>query len=66
MDNKEKMRLIRALEAASNAFHDALREHGYYVSYSITEPWDGSIRDNSKPITQQTHLGSLEIKWKLK
>lgn len=66
MDRKEKMRLIRALEKADNAFHASLRESGYDTSYSIYDGHTGSIYDMSKPTWDRWPLGELTIKWSLR
>lgn len=66
MDRKEKMRLLRALTKADNAFHASLRESGYEVSYSIYDGRTGSIYDMSKPTWDRWPLGELTIKWSLK
>lgn len=66
MDRKEKMRLLRALTKADNAFHKSLRESGYEVSYSIYDGRTGSIYDMSKPTWDRWPLGELTIKWSLR
>lgn len=66
MDKKERVELIHALMAASNAFYKTLKERGYYVSYGLGEPRIGSIRKLSVPAYDNWSLGDLSIVWKLK
>lgn len=67
MKNEERLRLIRALAAASNAFHDTLRERGYSVSYGASDCFQtGSIRKLDVPPYNSRHLGDLTITWKIK
>lgn len=66
MDKTERIELLRALTAASNAFHDKLRENGYEVSYGLDGVYIGSIRKLGVPVYESRHLGDLKISWKLK
>lgn len=65
MDKAERVELIRALTAASNAFHDKLRDMGYEVSYGLDGIYIGSIRKLGVPLYESRHLGDLKISWKL-
>ena len=66
MNNQEKHNLVRALMAASNAFHASLRESGYHVSYGLNDSRTGFIiNDNSDDIVKWP-VGQLTIKWELK
>lgn len=64
--NNERMRLVRALTKASNAFHDSLRESGYNVSYGLNDFHTGSIYDSRKSFPDSWPLGDLTIQWTLK
>lgn len=67
MKNEERISLIRALTAASNAFHDTLKKHGYGVSYGASDCFQtGSIRKLDAPPYNSRHLGDLTIVWKIK
>lgn len=64
--SKERVDLIHALMAASNAFHDTLKEHGYYVSYGLDNSKTGSIKKLDIPAHRNWSLGDLTIVWKIK
>lgn len=64
MTHEEKMHLLHALMAASNAFHKSLRESGYHVSYGMDKT--GSIYKDGVPLPHRWPLGELTIKWELK
>jgi hypothetical protein len=66
MTKEERIKLLRALAAASNAFHDTLREKGYSVSYGYDNFNTGSIRKNDCKPYENWSLGDLTISWKLK
>lgn len=66
MEKTERIELIHALMYASNAFHDALKERGFYVSYGLGDDPTGSIRRANVPVPKDVHLGDLTIQWKLK
>lgn len=66
MDKTERIELLRALTAASNAFHDTLKAHGYTVSYGLDNSKTGSIRKVDVPAHMSWSLGDLKISWKLK
>ena len=65
MEKSERIKLLRALTKASNAFHDSLCESGYDVSYDLGNSVGGVI-DLSKKSFERFPLASLEIKWKIK
>ena len=48
MEKAERVKLLRALAAASNAYHDELRKRGYDISYGLNDFHKGSIIDLSK------------------
>lgn len=66
MTKEERIHLLRALAAASNAFHDTLRERGYEVSYGLNDPHSGSIHKLGRHPCDTWPLGDLEIRWKLR
>lgn len=67
MKKEEKINLIRSLIAASNAFHDKLKECGYSVSYGASDLFQtGSIRKLDVAPYNSCHLGDLTIVWKIK
>lgn len=65
MDKTERLNLIRALEAASNAFSVVMREHGYELSHVWGDLKTRSIyKANVLPV-DKFPLGNLKIDWKL-
>ena len=66
MSTEERLSLIRALIAASNAFHDTLKENGYSVSYGLDNTKRGSIRKIDVPLHESWSLSELTISWELK
>lgn len=66
MSNEERINLIRALVAASNAFHDVMREHGFAISYGLDNTKTGSIKKLDVPAHESWSLGNLTIAWDIK
>ena len=66
MNKEERIELLRALTAASNAFYDTLKAHGYTVSYGLDNSKIGSIRKVDVPAHMSWSLGDLSITWKIK
>lgn len=64
--SKERVDLIHALMAASNAFYDTLKKHGYYVSYGLDNSKIGSIKKFDVSVHRNWSLGDLTIVWKIK
>ena len=54
MGQNEKMKIVRALMKAENAFHKALQEEGYHLEYGLGEDLmknrGAIIDDNKKPL----------------
>lgn len=65
MDREERVKLIRALMAASNAFHKELEKHGYRVSYGLYNSKTGSIIKTDAPMHENWSLGDLTISWNM-
>lgn len=67
MDKAEWLKLTRAIYAASNAFHETLRDRGYSVSYGGADNYTtGTIfRADDSPAVFNP-MGTLSIQWKLK
>ena len=65
MSSPERLRLLRALVKASNAFHKSLEEDGYRVSY-ILGGKIGDIYNLNRKEPDRWPLGELEIKWRVK
>lgn len=65
MNGEERIDLIHALMAASNAFHNTLRESGYEVSYGLDGTKIGSIHKRGVPDARNWALGELIIAWQL-
>lgn len=66
ISNEEKINLIHSLMAASNAFHDKLKECGYYISYGLDGTKTGKIKRVDVPPNENWSLGDLSIIWKIK
>lgn len=67
MSKEERVKLLRALTAASNAFHDVLREHGYTVSYGGSDCYQtGSISKLDTKPYETDYIGDLSITWHIK
>lgn len=66
LSNEERVNLIHALMAASNAFHDTLKEHGYSVSYGLDNTKTGCIKKLDVPPHENWSLGDVTISWNLK
>ena len=65
MSSSERLRLLRALVKASNAFHKSLRQDGYSVSYGLGKSV-GSLYDLNQKEPVLWPLGEIEIKWRVK
>lgn len=65
MSSPERLRLLRALVKASNAFHKSLRQDGYSVSYGLGKSV-GSLYDLNQKEPVLWPLGEIEIKWRVK
>lgn len=65
MDNLERIDILRALVKASNAFHQSMKESGYYISYPIGEK-TGEILKTEKAFCNNCPLGTLTLRWELK
>ena len=61
----KRIELLRALEAASNAFHAELHKRGLEVSYSLNDTHTGTIYKRNAHPTDCQPLGEITIKWKL-
>jgi len=65
MSSPERLRLLRALVKASNAFHKSLREDGYSVSYGLGKS-AGSLYDLNREEQDRWPLGEIKIRWRVK
>jgi hypothetical protein len=65
MSSPERLRLLRALAKASNAFHESLKQDGYSVSYGLGKSV-GSLYDLNQKEHDRWPLGEIEIKWRVK
>lgn len=61
----KRIELLRALMAASNAFHQELEKRGLHLSYSLNDTNTGSIFRNDANPVDNWPLGEVTIKWKL-
>ena len=61
----KRIELLRALEAADNAFHLEMEKRGLHLGYSLNDTNTGTIfRSDAHPVDNQP-LGEVTIKWKL-
>lgn len=61
----KRIELLRALMAASNAFHQELEKRGLHLSYSLNDTNKGSIFLNDAHPADNWPLGEVTIRWKL-
>lgn len=66
MKKEDRIKLIHALMAASNAFHKMLKEYGYYVSYGLDDSNIGCIKKIDTTEYERQSLGWLKIMWRIK
>ena len=65
LTNEERIGLIHALMAASNAFHKTLKEYGYGVSFGLDGTKIGSLYKTSELQYERSYLGEVTIQWKI-
>ena len=65
MTKEQHRRLRHAFIEADNAFHAALKKNGFYASYGLNSPHDGSVYDAQDNSVQKRPVASLKIEWKL-
>ena len=65
MSSPERLKLLRALVKASNAFYKSLEEDGYSVSFGKMGSV-GSIYDLNRKEPDRWPLGELKINWRVR
>lgn len=61
----KRIELLRALFAASNAFHAELEKRGLHLGYSLNDTNTGTIFRNDAYPADNLPLGEVTIRWKL-